>query len=86
MKQAIEGGVAELGRLDIVVANAGICIIAPWDEVTPEIFAQTMDTNVTGVWHTVQLAAPHLIEAGGGSVILAGPARSAVLWGTLGRP
>ncbi len=70
MKQAIDTGVAELGHLDIVVANAGICIMRPWDEVTPEIWRDTIDINLTGVWNTVHLTAPHLIEAGGGSMIL----------------
>ncbi|GGM80895.1 3-ketoacyl-ACP reductase [Thermopolyspora flexuosa] len=70
LKQAIDTGVAELGRLDIVVANAGICIIKSWDEVTPEIWRDTIDINLTGVWNTVQLAAPHLIAAGGGSIII----------------
>jgi SDR family mycofactocin-dependent oxidoreductase len=70
MKSVIDEGVAELGHLDIVVANAGICIIAEWDEVTPEIWNETISTNLTGVWNTVRLTAPHLITAGGGSIIL----------------
>ncbi|MCQ1950046.1 mycofactocin-coupled SDR family oxidoreductase [Arthrobacter sp. zg-Y859] len=70
LQKAIDTGVAELGRLDIVVANAGICIMKPWNEVTPEIWNDTVGTNLTGVWNTVQLAAPHLVEAGGGSIIL----------------
>ena len=70
MKDAIDSGVAALGHLDIVVGNAGICITKPWDEVTPEIWRNTIDINLTGTWNTVQLAAPHLIKAGGGSIIL----------------
>ncbi|KRE22961.1 mycofactocin-coupled SDR family oxidoreductase [Agromyces sp. Soil535] len=70
MKAAIDEGIAELGHLDIVVGNAGICILAPWDEVTPEVWDETISTNLTGIWNTVQLTAPHLIEAGGGSIIL----------------
>ena len=70
MQAAIEKGVSQLGRLDIVVANAGICILAPWDQVTPEIFRDTIDINLVGAWNTIQLAAPHLVQAGGGSVIL----------------
>ncbi|GAA4676140.1 mycofactocin-coupled SDR family oxidoreductase [Gordonia humi] len=61
---------ARWGRLDIVVANAGICIPATWDESTPKIFQDTLDINVTGVWNTVMASAPHLIETGRGSVIL----------------
>jgi NAD(P)-dependent dehydrogenase (short-subunit alcohol dehydrogenase family) len=40
----------ELGRLDILIANAGIAILRTWDEVTPEIWRDTLDTNLTGVW------------------------------------
>ncbi|KAD3632991.1 mycofactocin-coupled SDR family oxidoreductase [Arthrobacter yangruifuii] len=70
MQRAIDAGVAELGRLDIVVANAGICIMKPWDEITPQIWDDTVGTNLTGVWNTVQLTAPHLVKGGGGSIIL----------------
>ncbi|WP_347353033.1 mycofactocin-coupled SDR family oxidoreductase [Intrasporangium sp.] len=70
LQAVIDRGVAELGRLDIVVANAGICMIAGWDETTPEMWEQTIGINLTGTWNTVQLTAPHLIAAGGGSIIL----------------
>ncbi|MCR5979362.1 mycofactocin-coupled SDR family oxidoreductase [Gordonia jinghuaiqii] len=67
---AVADGVAALGGLDVVVANAGICIPQTWDEVTPRSFADTIDINVTGVWNTVTASAQHLIARGGGSVIL----------------
>jgi SDR family mycofactocin-dependent oxidoreductase len=70
LRTAVDDAVAELGRLDIVVANAGICIPAPWNEVTSTIFDDTISTNVTGVWNTVMAGAPHLVTAGGGSIIL----------------
>ncbi|MRJ75143.1 mycofactocin-coupled SDR family oxidoreductase [Aeromicrobium sp. SMF47] len=70
MRAFLDGAVADLGGLDIVVANAGICIPAAWDEVSPRIFQDTMDINVTGVWNTVMVSAPHLVQRGGGSVIL----------------
>ena len=55
--------------LDVVCANAGICTIQPWHEVTPAVWQDTLDTNLTGVWNTMVAAAPHLIAAGGGSII-----------------
>lgn len=70
LKSLASEAVAQFGGLDIVVANAGICIPATWDESTPEIFADHMDINVTGVWNTVMATAPHLVARGGGSVIL----------------
>ncbi|MFF7944939.1 mycofactocin-coupled SDR family oxidoreductase [Nocardia gamkensis] len=70
MKALASESVAELGGLDIVVANAGICIPATWDEATPEMFRDHMDINVTGVWNTVMATAPHLVARGRGSIVL----------------
>ncbi len=66
---AVNDGVAQLGRLDIVSANAGICTIQTWDDVTPAVWQDTLDTNLTGVWNTMVVSVPHLIAAGGGSII-----------------
>ncbi|MBA3250340.1 MAG: mycofactocin-coupled SDR family oxidoreductase [Geodermatophilaceae bacterium] len=70
LKAAVDDGVAQLGRLDIVCANAGICTVQPWDETTPQIWQDTIDTNLTGVWNTCVAAIPHLRESGGGSIII----------------
>ena len=69
LRKAVDDGVAQLGRLDVVCANAGICTVQTWDEVTPQIWQDTLDTNLTGVWNTFVVSVPHLIEAGGGSII-----------------
>lgn len=60
---------AEEGADIIVSANAGICTIQSWDEVTPQVWQDTLDTNLTGVWNTMVVSVPHLIAAGGGSII-----------------
>lgn len=70
LRSAVDDAVAELGRLDVVVANAAICVPAAWNEVTPTMFDDTLSTNVTGTWNTVMVGAPHLVRAGGGSIIL----------------
>ncbi|MCW2526368.1 MAG: short-chain dehydrogenase/reductase [Pseudonocardiales bacterium] len=69
LQAAVTDGVAQLGRLDIVCANAGICTVQSWDEVTPQVWQDTLDTNLTGVWNTMVAAIPHLIASGGGSII-----------------
>jgi len=69
LKAVVDEGVAELGKLDIVSANAGICTVQTWDEVTPAVWQDTLDTNLTGVWNTMVVATPHLIANGGGSII-----------------
>jgi SDR family mycofactocin-dependent oxidoreductase len=63
-------GVAAFGKIDVVVANAGIAYIEEWQEITPQMWQDTIDVNLTGTWNTVMALAPHVVEAGGGSIIL----------------
>jgi SDR family mycofactocin-dependent oxidoreductase len=71
MKKAVDDGVAQLGRLDIVSANAGICSFDTLDKLTEQTWRDMIDTNLTGVWHTAKAAIPHLKAGGrGGSIIL----------------
>ena len=70
MSKAVTDGVAQFGHLDVVVANAGICTIQTWDDVTPAIWNEVIGINLTGVWNTCAASIPHLINAGGGSLIL----------------
>lgn len=72
LQQAVDAGVERFGRLDIVVANAGIAASpkASW-ELTPEAFREMMDINVTGVWQTTKVAVPHILSGNrGGSIVL----------------
>lgn len=72
LKTVIGGGVDELGRLDIVVANAGIGTPgAMLDDMDESRWQQTLDVNLTGVWKSVKAAVPHIKAGGqGGSIIL----------------
>ncbi|WP_303912776.1 mycofactocin-coupled SDR family oxidoreductase [Dietzia timorensis] len=72
LRLAVNEGVAELGSLDIVVANAGIFTFGQDTHLIPErSWNDIQDINLTGVWHTYAAAAEHLIAAGaGGSVII----------------
>lgn len=70
VKAVVDEGVAALGHLDIVCANAGIMIWHEWQDTTPEIWDVTIATNLTGAWNTVMATAQHLIDNGGGSMIL----------------
>jgi SDR family mycofactocin-dependent oxidoreductase len=68
LRAVVDEGVAELGRLDVVVANAGVLTVGAWDDVTDEDWQTTLDVDLTGVWNTCRVAIPHLL-AEGGSVI-----------------
>ncbi|WP_448006324.1 mycofactocin-coupled SDR family oxidoreductase [Agromyces bauzanensis] len=70
LRAAVDEGVAELGRLDIVAANAGIFSNATSDELTEEQWNDMLDVNLSGVWRTCKVAIPHLRAAGGGSIII----------------
>lgn len=70
LKSALDEGVAQLGRLDIVSANAGIFSNATAEELSDEAWNEMIAVNLTGVWHTAKAAIPHLRAAGGGSMIL----------------
>jgi (+)-trans-carveol dehydrogenase len=72
MKEVVAEGVAELGGIDIVVANAAIGPMPRkfW-EIPDEEWTETIDVNLTGVWRTVATAVPSLLARGeGGSVII----------------
>jgi SDR family mycofactocin-dependent oxidoreductase len=71
VKAAVDDGVAQLGRLDIVAANAGIASFGRSEELTEESWRDMLDVNLTGVWHTTKAATPHLKAGGrGGSIVL----------------
>lgn len=70
VEAAVAGHVQAYGGLDVMVANAGIAITAPLVETTPEQWRQTMEVNLTGVFHCYQAAARQMIDQGQGGRLI----------------
>jgi SDR family mycofactocin-dependent oxidoreductase len=69
LKAAFDAGVAALGPVDIVLANAGIAPLAVHE--THDAWQDVVDVNLTGVFNTVETAIPSMIERGqGGAIVL----------------
>jgi (+)-trans-carveol dehydrogenase len=70
---AVAGGLHQFGRIDIVVANAGITTFGTLWELSEETWQTMIDVNLSGVFHTVKATVPTMIEAGrGGSIVMTG--------------
>ncbi|UOW00269.1 mycofactocin-coupled SDR family oxidoreductase [Agrococcus sp. SCSIO52902] len=72
LRAVVDKGVAELGRLDIVAANAGIAgAFNKAEDIPDDEWANMQDINLSGVWRTCKAAIPHIRAGGrGGSMIL----------------
>ncbi|WP_396925331.1 mycofactocin-coupled SDR family oxidoreductase [Mycolicibacterium sp.] len=92
---AIEETVSTLGGLDILVANAGIVSTGPLDDVTDEAWKQLLDTNLSGVFHTMRAAIPVMRRQRFGRIVVTSSmggrmgipelgAYNATKWGVIG--
>jgi (+)-trans-carveol dehydrogenase len=71
LKAALDDGVSQFGRLDIVSANAGIFSAGSAVDLSQQTWQDVIDVNLTGVWSTAKAAIPHLIAGGrGGSIVI----------------
>jgi SDR family mycofactocin-dependent oxidoreductase len=71
LQQVVADGVEQFGRLDILVANAGVLSWGRSWEMSEEQWDTVIDVNLNGTWRTIRAAVPAMIEAGnGGSIII----------------
>lgn len=66
---AVEAVVARHGRLDILVANAGVGAYGPFLDLSPDFLEEMIDVNVKGTLYAVRAALPHLVRSGEGDVV-----------------
>lgn len=73
LAEIVDAGVAELGRLDIILCNAGIGMFNPAIETTEKQWDDVVDVNLKGAWNAAKVGAKHIIAAGrGGSIVITG--------------
>jgi (+)-trans-carveol dehydrogenase len=71
LRASVEAGVARFGRLDVVIANAGIASYGQADQLSEDEWDEMIAINLSGVWRTVRASVGHIVEGGrGGSVII----------------
>lgn len=76
LQASINAGIAELGEVYIVVANAGVVAIGRPDPTDEHVYRDIVETNLFGAWHTIVATVPSLIRGGkGGSIILTSSAQ-----------
>ena len=71
MQAAFDAGVAEFGHIDTVLANAGVIMMNSQERDAAEAWQIGIDIMLTGVWNTIRVAFPHMVERGqGGAMVL----------------
>jgi len=71
LQQVVADGIEQFGRLDVLVANAGVLSWGRLFEMSEEQWEAVIDVNLNGTWKTIRAAVPAMIEAGnGGSIII----------------
>ena len=71
VQQLVADGTRELGRLDVVVVNHGICHYAYTWEVTEENWDEVISVNLTSVWKVLKAVVPFMMQQGeGGSIVV----------------
>ncbi len=71
MKAAAAAAVEKWGELNVVCANAGVCRLAPFEEMTDATRDFHIDVNIKGAWNTCQVAVPYMLKQGGGAIVIA---------------
>ena len=66
----VAAGVAEFGRIDIAIANAGVFDFGPSWELTEQQWSNVIETNLGGVWRTAKAVIPVMIANGGGAIVM----------------
>ncbi len=95
VQAVVDAAVAEFGKIDILIANAGICSPAVLVDISDQAWSEMIETNLTGVFKSIRAVAPHMIKQGSGRIIATSsilgrigsanlPHYAAAKWGVIG--
>lgn len=71
MEEAVKKAVEKFGEVNVACCNAGVCRLAPFEEMTDEMRDFHIDVNIKGVWNTCKAVIPYMLKQGGGSIVIA---------------
>ena len=71
MKEAIQKTVDTFGEVNVACCNAGVCRLAPFEEMSDEMRDFHIDVNIKGVWNVCQSVIPQMLKQGGGNIVIA---------------
>ena len=71
IKAAVKQTVEHFGKIDIACCNAGVCKLAPFEQMSDEMRDFHIDVNIKGVWNTCQAVIPYMLENKKGSIVIA---------------
>lgn len=71
VEKAVQKTIDTFGELNVVCCNAGVICLLPFLEMKDEDLDYHINVNIKGVWNTCQAAIPHLLENGGGNIVIA---------------
>lgn len=71
MTEACAKTAEKWGEINVACANAGVCRLAPFEEMSDEIRDFHIDVNIKGVWNTCQAVIPYMLKNGGGNIVIA---------------
>jgi SDR family mycofactocin-dependent oxidoreductase len=70
LDEAVSRGIETFGRIDILIANAGIWTTSPFWELSEDAWDEMIGVNLTGVWKSAKAVARHMIERQAGSIVI----------------
>lgn len=70
LETAVADAMALFGKIDILVANAGILAIKPFWQISEAEWSDMIETNLGGAWRVAKAVAPHMIDAASGAIVM----------------